>query len=107
MWTALRSLTSSLATSPRAMTRHKYGDNGVLTEVFYDNDDDSVVITEVNTYVGEITKTVKATDKKDAYVVVTPESEKPTSFKNEFETDDKFDDDDLCSVHLLRRSQGD
>ena len=74
--------------------KNKYGDNGVLTEVFYDNDNDSVIITEVNTYVGTITKTVKATDKKDAYVVVAPESEKPTNFKNEFETDDKFEDDD-------------
>ncbi len=50
--------------------KNKYGDNGVLTEVFYDDDNDSVTITEVNTYVGTITKTVKATDKKDAYVVV-------------------------------------
>ena len=74
--------------------KNKYGDNGVLTEVFYDNDNDSVIITEVNTYVGTITKTVKATDKKDAYVVVAHESEKPTNFKNEFETDDKFEDDD-------------
>ena len=74
--------------------KNKYGDNGVLTEVFYDNDNDSVIITEVNTYVGTITKTVKATDKKDAYVVVAPESEKPANFKNEFETDDKFEDDD-------------
>ena len=74
--------------------KNKYGDNGVLTEVFYDDDNDSVIITEVNTYVGTITKTVKATDKKDAYVVVAPESEKPANFKNEFETDDKFEDDD-------------
>ena len=74
--------------------KNKYGDNGVLTEVFYNDDNDSVIITEVNTYVGTITKTVKATDKKDAYVVVAPESEKPANFKNEFETDDKFEDDD-------------
>ncbi len=32
---------------------------------------------------------------------LTPEGEKPANFKNEFETDDKFEDDDLCSVHLL------
>ena len=31
--------------------------NGVLTEVFYDKDDDSVVITQVVTYVGQISKT--------------------------------------------------
>ena len=36
-----------------------YGANGVLTEVFYDDDADTVTITEVNTYVGEISKTVK------------------------------------------------
>ena len=49
--------------------KNKYGDNGVLTEVFYNDDNDSVIITEVNTYIGSINKTVKATDKKDAYVV--------------------------------------
>lgn len=59
-----------------------YGANGVLTEVFYDDDADTVTITEVNTYVGEISKTVKATSKKDAYVVVIPEGVKPTSMKN-------------------------
>ena len=72
-----------------------YGANGVLTEVFYDDDADTVTITEVNTYVGEISKTVKATSKKDAYVVVIPEGVKPTSMKNseEFETTASFDDD--------------
>ncbi len=94
MWTALRTLTQPARDITKGDDKNKYGDNGVLTEVFYDNDNDSVVITEVNTYVGTITKTVKATDKKDAYVVVAPESEKPANFKNEFETDDKFEDDD-------------
>lgn len=44
--------------------------NGVLTEVFYDKDDDSVIITQVVTYVGQINKSVAATSKKDAYVVI-------------------------------------
>jgi len=35
--------------------------NGVLTEVFYDKDDDSVIITQVVTYVGQINKSVAAT----------------------------------------------
>ena len=69
--------------------------NGVLTEVFYDDDNDTAVITQINTYVGTITKTVKATDKKDAYVVVDPESDMTkVNFKNQFETDEKFDDDE-------------
>ena len=83
--------------------------NGVLTEVFYDKDDDSVIITQILTYVGEINKTVKATAKKDAYVVLntkdsnttpvanitTPVSVKDGSHpsKYEFETDEKFADE--------------
>ena len=69
--------------------------NGVLTEVFYDDDADTVTVTQINTYVGEINKTVKATDKKDAYVVVTGEGTQipESGFKNEFETDEKFEDD--------------
>ncbi|MEI3331407.1 MAG: S-layer homology domain-containing protein [Oscillospiraceae bacterium] len=63
--------------APVAITKgddtNKYGDNGVLTEVFYDDDAETVTITEINTYIGSINKTVKATDKKDAYVVVTAE----------------------------------
>ena len=87
--------------APVAITKgddtNKYGANGVLTEVFYNDDADTVTITEVNTYVGTIAKTVKATDKKDAYVVVTPEQpisgKAPISGNEEFETDDKFEDD--------------
>lgn len=74
--------------------KNKYGDNGVLTEVFYNDDNNSVIITEVNTYIGSINKTVKATDKKDAYVVVTAEGPVVANFKNEFETDDKSEVDD-------------
>ena len=51
----------------------KFGGNGVLT-VFYDDDADTITITEVNTYVGDYRKGVKATSTKDAYVVVTFES---------------------------------
>ena len=80
--------------------------NGVLTEVFYDKDDDSVIITQILTYVGEISKTVKATAKKDAYVVIgakvgdnnkdlsAPKSLKGSAHKAlEFETDEKFADE--------------
>ena len=81
--------------------------NGVLTEVFYDKDDDSVIITQVVTYVGQINKSVAATSKKDAYVVIDTLSStqnvmavpsdltgKTVSKSLEFETDDKFEDDD-------------
>ena len=77
--------------------------NGVLTEVFYDKDDDSVIITQVVTYVGEIVKTVAATSKKDAYVKIATKTSaavganptRPTSASYyEFETDDKFEDEE-------------
>ena len=83
--------------------------NGVLTEVFYDKDDDSVIITQILTYVGEINKTVKATAKKDAYVVLNTKDSSTTPVANvtvpvsvvdgshpskyEFETDEKIADE--------------
>ena len=97
----------------------KFGGNGVLTEVFYDDDADTVTITKVNTYIGSINKTVKATDKKDAYVVVTAEGPVPVQgFDNEFETDEKFEDDayvlytysqsakEIKSVELAKKVEG-
>ena len=93
--------------------------NGVLTEVFYDDDADTITITQVVTYIGEIAKTVKATDKKDAYVVVTAEGPVPVQgFDNEFETDEKFEDDayvlytyslsakEIKSVELAKKVEG-
>ena len=81
--------------------------NGVLTEVFYDDDADTITITQVVTYVGQINKSVAATSKKDAYVVIDTLSStqnvmavpsdltgKTVSKSLEFETDDKFEDDD-------------
>ena len=98
---------------------NKYGDNGILTEVFYDDDAETVTITEINTYIGSINKTVKATDKKDAYVVVTAEGPVPVQgFDNEFETDEKFEDDayvlytysqsakEIKSVELAKKVEG-
>ena len=72
--------------------------NGVLTEVYYQKDADTIVIAQTITYFGEISKTVKATDKKDAYIVVATSvdgSNKPAGAQGteEFETDEKFADE--------------
>ena len=83
--------------------------NGVLTEVFYDKDDDSAIITQVVTYVGQINKSVKATSSKDAYVVIDqlpmdgPNANvmavpsdltgKTVSGTLEFETNESYEDD--------------
>ena len=72
----------------------KFGANGVLTEVFYDEDDGTVTITEVNTYVGQVSKNVAATSKKDAYVVVSTLDVVPSESGNlEFETNEEFEED--------------
>ena len=77
-------------------TDNKLGGNGVLLEVFYDDDNHSVVITLINTYAGEIVKTVAATASKDAYVVVATDGDaKPAGAAGteDFETDASFEDD--------------
>lgn len=79
--------------------------NGVLTEVFYDDVADTMVITQIVTYIGEVAKTVKATDKRDAYVVITAKTSDNNAYTMpkdskgikasplEFETDETFADD--------------
>ena len=71
--------------------------NGVLTEVYYDEDNNDILVVQVNTYVATVVRTVAATDKRDAYVIISPEAplsgSAPISGNEEFETDQKFDDD--------------
>ena len=73
----------------------EFGANGVLTEVFYDDDDDTVVITMVNTYVGTINHSVAAKGNKAAYVEIAPEDVKPAGVNGiqDFETAESFEDD--------------
>ncbi len=71
----------------------KFGANGVLTEVFYDDDEDSIVITLVNTYVGTINRSVAAKGNRDAYVEIVPEDVAPVSGIQDFETAESFEDD--------------
>ena len=73
----------------------EFGANGVLTEVFYDDDEDSIVITLVNTYVGTINRSVAAKGNKDAYVEIAPEDVKPDGVNGiqDFDTVEEFEDD--------------
>ena len=86
---------SSLALDIQKSGKDKVGEsaNGVLTEVFYDADNNEILITEVHTYVGTVVKTVAATDKRDAYVVINPETVNPGIGNKEFETTQEFEDD--------------
>ncbi|WP_444000517.1 hypothetical protein, partial [Dysosmobacter welbionis] len=62
---------------------------------FYDDDDDTVVITMVNTYVGTINRSVAAKGNKDAYVEIAVEDVKPDGANGveDFETAETFEDD--------------
>ena len=69
--------------------KNKLGGNGVLTEVFYDDDAETVIITEVNTYIGEIAAAFKASAVKDAYVTL-KSGDTNTGDGTSYETDDTY-----------------
>ena len=70
--------------------------NGATTYVYHDDDTNDVTICTVNTYVGTVSKSVAATKSKDAYIVVDNASETaPKNFDGEYETNEKFEDDDV------------
>ena len=90
-----------LALSIRKGSDDKVGQsaNGVLTEVYYDEDADTVLVIQVNTYVGTVVRSVEASGNRDAYVVIAPEAPigtgltAPIGGNEEFETDEDFDDE--------------
>ena len=73
----------------------EFGANGVLTQVWYDDDNNTVIVTEINTYVGTVNAITKATSSADRFVTV---ASKDTfvSLNTKFETED-FAIDDLVS----------
>ena len=87
----------SIAIRKNSDTKVGESGNGVLTEVYYDEDNNDILVVQVNTYVATVVRTVAATDKRDAYVIISPEAplsgSAPISGNEEFETDQKFDDD--------------
>ena len=70
-------------------------DKGVLTEVYYDSKADTVDVITINFYAGEVNRTVKATSKKDAHIIIDVEAVKPDGVGGslEFETNESFEDD--------------
>ena len=62
------------------------GKNGVLTEVFFNDDDNTAVITQVWTYFGEVAAAYEAKASKDAYIDIDAVSN-TTHAKTTFETE--------------------
>ena len=67
-------------------TTNSFGGNGVLTEVFYDADNHTVIVTETNTYLGKVTAAYAASSTKDAYISIAAK----TGTSGDFTTDDTY-----------------
>ena len=67
------------------------GGNGTLLEVYYNDDAESLTVIAINTYVGKITASYKASTTKDAYVTFTAK----TGAGSSYETDDSYSKDDI------------
>jgi len=73
-------------------------DNGVLTEMYVDNDEDAPTVTVViiDQFVAEVTKVVDNGD--DYTVTVSYKSGKTSGFEKEFDTETKFEKEDIVVV---------
>ena len=86
-----RNLSSSWTQDIVKGSKVEKGGNGTLLEVYYNDDAESLTVVQVNTYVGEIAASFKATTTKDAYVNF---NAKPGSGST-YETDDSYSKDDI------------
>ena len=41
-----------------------------IRDSYYDEDNNDILVVQVNTYVATVVRTVAATDKRDAYVII-------------------------------------
>jgi len=73
---------------------------GTIVEVFYDDDDNSVIVAAISVYAGKISDVKDATSTKDAYVIVEPSTNAPATIgddsNDEFETTE-FEEDDIVA----------
>ena len=70
---------------------HKFGANGVLTQVWYDDDNNTVIVTEINTYVGKISAVTKASGSDERSVTINGLTKPGTLNKYETESFEKSD----------------
>ena len=83
--------------------KNEVGGNGVLTEVFYNDDDDTAIITMIDTYLGEVTSTHKASGNRDAYISISPKAD-GVGVGGNFDTEESFDVDDLVLYTYSNKS---
>ena len=77
----------------------KIGANGVLTQVWYDDDANELIITHVETFVGKISTVTKATASADRYVTISKAAGlAPATLNTKFETE-SFEKDDIVTYN--------
>ena len=86
-----RNLSSSWTQDIVKGSKVEKGGNGTLLEVYYNDDAESLTVIAINTYVGKITASYKASTTKDAYVTFTAK----TGSGSTYETDDSYSKDDI------------
>ena len=70
--------------------------NGVLTEMYVDSSDETVIVTLIDTFVGEVTR---VTDNGDDYTVtISYQSGRPDGAETTYDTEQEFQDDDIVIV---------
>ena len=88
-----RNLSSSWTQDIVKGSKVEKGGNGTLLEVYYNDDAESLTVIAINTYVGKITASYKASTTKDAYVTFTPKNSGDPG--SSYETDDSYSKDDI------------
>ena len=90
---------------------HKFGANGVLTQVWYEEFADTneyiFYVSEIDTYVAKVNTVVKATDSADRYITLAWENAalNPGTMVNKFETED-FAAKDLVTFTAAENDNG-
>ena len=82
---------------------NKIGGNGVLTEVFYDDDAGTAVVTMINTYAGKVTGVHNATASRDAYISIAAATS-GVGTGGTYETEADFDVDDIVTYNYSVKS---
>ena len=84
----------------------KFGKNGVLTQVWYDDDNGKLIVSEIDTFVGKVNSVTKATSSADRYITITKAAEKALSaLDTKFETE-SFAKGDLVTYTAAENDDG-
>ena len=83
----------------------KFGGNGVRTQIWYNDDNGNIIVSEIDTFVAKVGSVTKATSTADRYVTLKPYTAKLAGLNTKFETE-AFAKDDLVTYTAAENSEG-